>query len=681
MSCPKVMTASRFNAYTACQRRHFYRYHESYEADVRSEPLLVGSCLHKAMEVWWESKQAAGDAGDIQAATKALHAEMKLLELKKHCGPFTVALVEEMFEGYCGKWAEDNMSAYEVETQFLLPLINPRTKKQHNGWQISGKIDAIVHDHSVDCAYLMDHKCLAFDEELETPGGVKTAKELLYNNGESYVYAYDQREKRTLWQRATFRNNGVRKVVEITTEAGRSIKVTENHPILTHTGRFVEAGDITTRHCVQVAASGTSEYADPDSFVIGALIGDGYISSNKVAFTCSNKELIEQFCTLLDSRGETYSVNESSSRATYVNIYKCGELRHKLSALGLTGQLAGDKKIPYRLQNQNEVGLCKLLGGLWSTDGCFKKRKESDCLRVVYCSKSGTLCKDVQRCLLKVGIRSSIRTFVTEYKGEVYPYYQTTVIGHNAKRRFCDIVAPHIFGKGVEKLPKRVQEASGSAEHTFFETVESVKDLGSQPTVSITVDDLHVYANAFGIVSHNTASQDVAPGATYWEKLKFDKQISMYFLGVRELGYTNVRGFVYDVLKKPYVKRKLMTPKHKQKFKANGLPYSWVTTRDETVAEYRDRVKADIHKNFDKYFRRQVVTRTEEQLEQFRWDLIRVADLIDGEAVREDALQNGGACSMYGKVCPYLQVCTGAKTLEACENLKEVVPFIELEEE
>jgi len=336
MSCPKIMTASRFNAYTACQRKHFYRYEDGYDSDVRSEPLLVGSALHKGMEVWWDSKKFEDDEGDIQGATQALNAEIKLLELKKHCGPFTIALVEEMFEGYCGKYCNDKITAFTVESKFQVPLINPRTQKQHNGWQISGKIDAVVYDHATKSSYLMDHK---------------------------------------------------------------------------------------------------------------------------------------------------------------------------------------------------------------------------------------------------------------------------------------------------------------------------------------------------------SASQDVAPGATYWEKLKFDKQISMYFLGVKALGYENIQGFIYDVLKKPYVKRKLMTPKHKQKFKRNGLPYSWVNERDETVSEYRDRVKADIQKNFDKYYRREVVLRTDEQLEAFQWDLVRVADLIDGEATREDALQNCGACSMYGKVCPYLQVCTKSSKLDQCEGLTLIKPFIELEEE
>ena len=133
------------------------------ESEKRSEALLFGSLLHKGLEAFWETKTEDSGAGNLEVAVAALKDEAINLDIFQQSGPYMPKLAELMLEAYCQKWRDDKYCALAVEKEFVLPMLDPVTNEQYNGWRISGKIDAIVKDLSTGQTFLMDHKTAAGD--------------------------------------------------------------------------------------------------------------------------------------------------------------------------------------------------------------------------------------------------------------------------------------------------------------------------------------------------------------------------------------------------------------------------------------------------------------------------------------------------------------------------------------
>jgi hypothetical protein len=131
------------------------------------------------------------------------------------------------------------------------------------------------------------------------------------------------------------------------------------------------------------------------------------------------------------------------------------------------------------------------------------------------------------------------------------------------------------------------------------------------------------------LVEHKTSGSDISPGSDYWRQLRLDQQISTYFVGAETLGY-DCTACMYDVLGKPKLR-----------------PYTANKRRkaDETPEEYRERVRAELSANPDRYSR------------------------------------NPDACFKWGRGCEYFDVCTGCAALDD-EFLfrKTTTPHEELQE-
>lgn len=188
----------------------------------------------------------------------------------------------------------------------------------------------------------------------------------------------------------------------------------------------------------------------------------------------------------------------------------------------------------------------------------------------------------------------------------------------------------------------------------------------------------HKKTGHYYLMDHKTANQDVSDGSVYWQKLLFDPQISMYHIGAKHLGY-DIKGFIYDVIRKPTTKPRIKTPEDKIKYKKNGEPYANMYLEDETQESYGKRILEAISESIPNYYRRKIFTRSPQELQRFNSEIVTVARRLDiYDKTGLTPLRNAGACSSFGRACPYIEACGGGN-IELVKGIEKKEPFTELD--
>lgn len=166
------------------------------------------------------------------------------------------------------------------------------------------------------------------------------------------------------------------------------------------------------------------------------------------------------------------------------------------------------------------------------------------------------------------------------------------------------------------------------------------------------------------IVEHKTTSADLTPGSTYWQRLRMDTQISVYWEGVRTMGLEPV-GCLYDVIAKPGQRPLKATPPEKRKYKKGTTElYANQRAEDESMEDFEARIRIEVAAAPEQFFQRQEVVRLEHELEESRRDTYDTALMIRETRNAGRAPRNPDACMSYGTICPYYDVCSGAASID-----------------
>ena len=191
-------------------------------------------------------------------------------------------------------------------------------------------------------------------------------------------------------------------------------------------------------------------------------------------------------------------------------------------------------------------------------------------------------------------------------------------------------------------------------------------DTGAESRVWELAGKLDVVARDAGgelwLVEHKTSSEDLSPGGTYHRRLRMDSQVSIYFDGAASLGHV-VRGCVYDVLSKPTQRPLKATPPEKRKLTKEGKLYAGQREADETPDEYQARLAEAVLADPSAFYARIEVPRLEAELLEAQRDLWQLAQRLREDVRLKRAPRNPDACTAYGRVCPFFDVCTGMASL------------------
>jgi hypothetical protein len=160
------------------------------------------------------------------------------------------------------------------------------------------------------------------------------------------------------------------------------------------------------------------------------------------------------------------------------------------------------------------------------------------------------------------------------------------------------------------------------------------------------------------VVEHKSTSEAIESDSDgYWSKLAIDGQISHYIVGAETLGH-EVDECLYDVLKKPAIRLLQATPIESRKFTKAGELYANQRANDETLDEFRARLRADILEKPDWYFQRKTVPRLSSQLEDWLFDTWQLGRQIREGELAGRAARNPDACFRYNSRCPFWECCT-----------------------
>ena len=169
------------------------------------------------------------------------------------------------------------------------------------------------------------------------------------------------------------------------------------------------------------------------------------------------------------------------------------------------------------------------------------------------------------------------------------------------------------------------------------------------------------------VVEHKTSSYDIQPGSDYWKMLQLDSQVSDYFVGGRSLGY-QIDGCLYDVVGKPKMLPLLSTPIDQRKYtkptkKEPPRLYSGQREFDETLDEFRERLRSHIAENPARYLQRAIIARTEDDERAAALDSWQIArQMAESEHIGRFP-RNSHSCQDYNRMCEYFGVCARTEDL------------------
>lgn len=213
--------------------------------------------------------------------------------------------------------------------------------------------------------------------------------------------------------------------------------------------------------------------------------------------------------------------------------------------------------------------------------------------------------------------------------------------------------------------------------------------------VDAIVRDLTESRPMIKVLEHKTSTMDISPGSEYWQRLRLDCQVSEYLVGASELGHGEVEGCIYDVIARPLIKLLAATPMESRKFTAgkkcktcNGTSnvtpiggnfnelvmcpacdgtgwaeaprlYANQRDRDETPAEFRERLRKKLADPEELWFGRDTVYRIGEEVAQASIDTWGTGQQIIVAKKLGSFPRNDGSCNQYNRLCEFFALCTG----------------------
>lgn len=229
-----------------------------------------------------------------------------------------------------------------------------------------------------------------------------------------------------------------------------------------------------------------------DPYMLGVLIGDGYISKGMIEVTTADKEISDATYEHAKSMGMNVSAHHKegtiASGFYYTNNGKHkNALRDSLTELGLMESRSGTKFIPEAYKTATIEERLQMLAGLIDTDGFLQHR----CFE--FTSKSRQLAEDVIYVARSVGLAAQLNK--TKLIAGV-PYYRLSISGDTeiipTKLPRKQVTTTRKQIKGVRHLGFQARELPGSDDYYGF-TVDS--------------DNLYVMGNFF--VTHNCGKSQV----------------------------------------------------------------------------------------------------------------------------------------------------------------------------
>lgn len=336
--------------------------------------------------------------------------------------------------------------------------------------------------------------------------------------------------------------------LEIELKNGTILKCSIDHPILSNikekaeshriNGKriayrewsFRRADELQVGNWIGLANSidywGTEEM--PNAYLVGMLIGDGtytYESSCKLwtADPSTWKYLEENNLAILIGQ---YTPENSNGKYSIENRdYRIINGMQLVKDLGIAYQKGQEKTLPKNIGKYNKDSICKLIAGLYDTDGSFSVNEEKGDYKIILYQSNLELLENLKLILQKLGIFATIyvrkasinkmsngriinsnqsyRLELTD-RNSIINFYKNIPLNIDYKKEHLEKIYKLVF----PKLDKDHCDLSGAKQYKIV----SIKHIGIQTVYNLEASETHTYL-ANGIITHNTKTDAILGSA------------------------------------------------------------------------------------------------------------------------------------------------------------------------
>ncbi len=276
------------------------------------------------------------------------------------------------------------------------------------------------------------------------------------------VLAMDKDQKIRPFILADVWSTGVKPVFRVTTELGRTIRATANHPFFTPDGwkelSELRPGDVVAT-ALRLPPHGQErpEWAERCR-LLGYLAGDGsYLDGHHVGFSSSDRESFSDVIGIVttewpDVQPRLQDFAPDCFVAEFARPYEDGRgrkhgnpLREWLREVGVLGEVAWTKHVPDFVFRAGVAGAQNYLAGYLATDGCIKRRHHGpgSTWAVHFDTTSRQLAIDVNALLTRLGVVASLDRgrFNSKSKRPIYRLSLSAVASN--LERFMQCIPAH----------------------------------------------------------------------------------------------------------------------------------------------------------------------------------------------------------------------------------------------
>lgn len=373
--------------------------------------------------------------------------------------------------------------------------------------------------------------CVTADTWVLTSEGPRQVRELIDVPHRSIVHGKP-------YQATGFWKSGHKKVFNLKTEDGFSLRLTEDHKVLVETSRkqskkggydvtqaWIEAKDLKPGDRVVLGDNRTFAWGAQDEFdkgwLVGEVVGDGAYSEDgkyhaKVQFWGENaRGMAERAHALVEALPLDYHQPVVSHGPVYSKAHDSWLVHSKRLTDLCAVYMDEAKTLNERVEKASSSFIRGVLCGWFDADGTVIGSVEKG-RSIRLCSTHLENLKTAQRMLAHLGIigriyenrRTAGARMMPDGKGGLSSYEcQAThelIITKSNMQRFADVIGFTDPAKKQRLADLLAMNTRGEYQERFTSKVESVEFDGMEDVYDCTVDDVHRFS-ANGIIVHNCA--------------------------------------------------------------------------------------------------------------------------------------------------------------------------------